>query len=305
MNRREYVYKEAGEGQSLVTNVWHQPGGSPIYFHGGNWVLGHKDMLSRHYIQELLALGFGAVVSPNYRLGPTISAQEGPIQNAKDSYLWAQTILPTLLVQDANVHLDGSKIVTLGHSAGGTLALLMASLPQKPLAILDIFGPKYFNDEFYHTPNPAFSKIPNFEQSLIDRIQDDVPPPSTTPPPAGPNGPDFSNYRVAWLFTSFKKGTWLRSVVPDGGFSSVDPAGLFSSSSPPTSFIHGSADGLVDVRFSRQAFSALEREGVDSKLVIADAGHRFDAGAKPGDHQYNLVVEGVRFLASYAITPTE
>jgi acetyl esterase/lipase len=82
-------------------------------------------MLSQDYIQELLDLGFGAVVSPNYRLAPTISAAEGPVQDAKDSYLWTQTQLPGLLAKDANIRLDGSRIVTLGHSAGGTLALLM------------------------------------------------------------------------------------------------------------------------------------------------------------------------------------
>lgn len=82
-------------------------------------------MLSPNYIKELLDLGFGAVVSPNYRLVPTISAQEGPVQDAKDSYSWSQTKLPELLARDANVHLDGNKIVTFGHSAGGALALLM------------------------------------------------------------------------------------------------------------------------------------------------------------------------------------
>lgn len=84
-------------------------------------------MLSSDYIKELLDLGFGAVVSPNYRLAPTISALEGPVQDAKDSYAWSQTRLPELLARDANVHLDGNRIVTFGHSAGGTLALLMVS----------------------------------------------------------------------------------------------------------------------------------------------------------------------------------
>ena len=82
-------------------------------------------MLSPDYVKELLDLGFSAVVSPNYRLAPTISAQEGPVQDAKDSYTWSQTKLPQLLAQDANVHVNGNKIVTFGHSAGGTLALLM------------------------------------------------------------------------------------------------------------------------------------------------------------------------------------
>lgn len=86
-------------------------------------------MLSPYYIEKLLELGFGAVVSPNYRLGPTISAQEGPVQDAKDSYLWSQGELPNILLEEANIHLDGSKVVALGHSAGGTLALLMVGFP--------------------------------------------------------------------------------------------------------------------------------------------------------------------------------
>ncbi|KAL4889468.1 Alpha/Beta hydrolase protein [Aspergillus ambiguus] len=308
MSRKEYVYKEVPGGGSLLASVWYNPCAAVIskpialYFHGGNWVLGHKDMLPSHYIEELLGLGFGAVVSPNYRLAPTITALEGPIQDAKDSYLWSQTQLPELLTQDGNVNLDGGKIVTLGHSAGGTLALLMASMPQKPLAILDIFGLKYFDDESYQAPNPAFLKLPVFDQALVDRIQDDVPAPSTAPPPGGPNGPDFSHHRVAWLFTAFRKGTWLSSVVPDGRYDSVDPARLFSASFPPTYFIHGSADTLVDVKFSQKAFKDLRSKGVSTKLIVEEeAPHGFDAGSKPGDHKYNIVAEGFKFLANHAV----
>lgn len=174
-------------------------------------------------------------------------------------------------------------------------------MPRKPLAILDIFGLKYFDDESYNKPNPAWAKLPEFEQTLLDRINDDIPPPNSAPAPGGPKGPDFSHYRVAWLFTALKKGTWLKSVAPDGDCDSIDPARLFSSSSPPVYFIHGTADTLVDVKLSQRAFEDLKREGVDTKLVIEkEAPHGFDAGAKPGDHKYGLVVEGFKFLAHYA-----
>ncbi|KAL2836653.1 Alpha/Beta hydrolase protein [Aspergillus pseudodeflectus] len=303
MSRKEYIYKQV-EGGGLLASVWYKSGaedtGKPIalYFHGGNLVLGHKDMLSQDYIQQLLDLGFGAVVSPNYRLAPTISAAEGPVQDAKDSYLWTQTQLPELLAKDANIRLDGSRIVTLGHSAGGTLALLMASLPQKPLAILDIFGLKYLNDDFYTKPNPAFLKLPDLDQALVDRIYQDLPAPSAGPPPLGPNGPDLNNHRVAWLLTAFKKGTWLSSIVPDGNYSGIDPAALFGSSFPPTYFLHGAADTLVDVEFSRRAFEELKSNGVDTKLVVEEgAPHGFDAGSKPGEHKYELVTAGFKFLA--------
>lgn len=117
----------------------------------------------------------------------------------------------------------------------------------------------------------------------------------------GPNGPDLSNYRVAWLLSSFKKGTWLRSIVPDGNYNGIDPAALFDPSFPPTYFLHGTADTLVGVEFSRRAFEELKRKGVDTKLVVEEgAPHGFDAGAKPGEHKYELVAAGLRFLASHA-----
>jgi acetyl esterase/lipase len=90
-------------------------------------VLGNKGVLSPAYVQELLELGFGAVVSPNYRLCPTVSLLEGPVQDAKDSYAWSQTDLPLRLAEDANVKLSGERIVTFGHLAGATLALLMVN----------------------------------------------------------------------------------------------------------------------------------------------------------------------------------
>jgi acetyl esterase/lipase len=117
----------------------------------------------------------------------------------------------------------------------------------------------------------------------------------------GPNGPDLNNHRVAWLLTAFKKGTWLSSIVPDGNYSGIDPATLFGSSFPPTYFLHGAADTLVDVEFSRRAFEELKSNGIDTKLVVEEgAPHGFDAGSKPGERKYELVTAGFKFLASRA-----
>lgn len=90
-------------------------------------MLGNKDMLLPDCAGRLLDLGFGAVVSPNYRLSPTISLYDGAVLDSIDSYVWCQTELPRHLSDSADVRVDGSKIVTFGHSAGGTLTLLMVS----------------------------------------------------------------------------------------------------------------------------------------------------------------------------------
>lgn len=94
-----------------------------LYYHGGNFTVGSKELLSQNHVKKLLDLGF-VVVSANYRLCPTISVFGGPVTDALDAYSWAQDELPRLLHTDSGVRVDGSKIVVFGHSAGGLLALL-------------------------------------------------------------------------------------------------------------------------------------------------------------------------------------
>lgn len=79
-------------------------------------------MLPPYHRDRLLDLGF-IVVSANYRLCPTITLYEGPVEDSLDAYEWVRLSLPGLLEKEG-VSADGSRIVVLGHSCGGTLALL-------------------------------------------------------------------------------------------------------------------------------------------------------------------------------------
>lgn len=79
-------------------------------------------MLPPYHRDRLLDRGF-IVVSANYRLCPTITLYEGPVRDSLDAYEWARLALPGLL-KNEGVSADGSRIVVLGHSCGGTLALL-------------------------------------------------------------------------------------------------------------------------------------------------------------------------------------
>ncbi|KAJ0287337.1 hypothetical protein COL940_002548 [Colletotrichum noveboracense] len=162
MELNTYTYKHLQGADPIEADVYFKHGNSSstkpiaIYYHGGNFVVGDKGMISPQYIKVLLDLGFGAVVSPNYRLSPTISAYDGAIEDSKDAFSWVQNDLPVKLANDAGIMLDGERVVTWGHSAGGTLALLMASMPKPPKAILDLFGLKYMEDESFAEP----AKIP-------------------------------------------------------------------------------------------------------------------------------------------------
>jgi acetyl esterase/lipase len=83
-------------------------------------------MLGSAHIAALNDAGF-VVVSSDYRLCPTISVVDGPVADTVAAYVWAQSELPGILAKDHGIQVDGKNIVTLGHSCGGGLALLMVS----------------------------------------------------------------------------------------------------------------------------------------------------------------------------------
>ena len=99
-----------------------------IYFHGGGYIVGSRAMLSPAHIEALNEAGF-VVVSSDYRLCPTISVLDGPVGDSVAAYECAQNELPSLLEKHHNVRVEGKNIVTLGHSCGGGLALLMVRTP--------------------------------------------------------------------------------------------------------------------------------------------------------------------------------
>lgn len=55
-----------------------------------------------------------------------MSLYDGPEQDAKDVYRWCKDKLPGLLANDG-VLVDPTKVMTLGYSAGATLALCLVS----------------------------------------------------------------------------------------------------------------------------------------------------------------------------------
>lgn len=97
-----------------------------LYFHGGGYIVGSRAMLPATHIEALNENGF-ITVSSDYRLGPTISVLDGPVTDSVAAYEWSQNELPQLLEKEHDIQVDGKNIVTLGHSCGGGLALLMVS----------------------------------------------------------------------------------------------------------------------------------------------------------------------------------
>ena len=87
-------------------------------------------------------------VSIDYRLCPEINLVDGPIADVNDAYSWAQTRLQAI-VRSKGVLVDTEKIVVIGWSTGGHLAMTTAWKSKQagtkpPVAILSFYGPTDF-----------------------------------------------------------------------------------------------------------------------------------------------------------------
>ena len=179
-------------------------------------------------------------------------------------------------------------------------------MPNPPLAILDFYGPKFFSSDFWSSPLPALAHFPHFGETFISQIHNENPPNFTAMSlkRSSPDGEmpslDFSQARNAWLFTALKHGYHLQSVVRDGLYDRVDPSKPFSKNFPPACFIHGTADNLVDFKFSEDAFHRLSECGVESKLVaVSDKGHGFDKELDQDSPLFSQILTGLEFLANH------
>ncbi|OGM44525.1 hypothetical protein ABOM_006702 [Aspergillus bombycis] len=300
MKTREYIYKKGNEDENILVDVyWSEVSfkrSSPIaiIFHAGGFVKWSKEVVPKSEISTLTNLGF-VVLAPNYRLCPQISVYNGPITDSRDCLVWAANEL-TGLLQNESVEVDPTRIVTMGHSAGGTLALLMGCTPEVPVtAVLDFYGLKYFSDPMWRLPIPEFEQSSSWPQNYIDKIYEG----HQVSTSARFLGSDTLPPRDAWFATHMKQGTLLEEIVKNEDNSCIDGTARFSTSFPRTMFIHGTADKVTHHRFSERAHEELKGLGVVTDLLLADGeGHVFDLTLEEDDVTFvKYVLPGLKFLA--------
>lgn len=119
--------------------------------HGGDFVLSHRRDINPTHIETLIEHGF-IPVSVDYRLCPELNILEGPMTDVRDALEWARYELPQIRLPYPNLHLDGDRVVTVGWSSGGHLAMTLAwTAPalgfKAPDATLSFYGPSDFDDE--------------------------------------------------------------------------------------------------------------------------------------------------------------
>ena len=113
---------------------------------GGHMTLSRKAV--RPY-QTTLLIEYGMLpISLDYRLCPEVNLIEGPMADVRDALRWARTKL-TILKPVHDLNIDTSRIVMIGWSSGGHLAMSTAwTAPaaglEPPLAMLSFYAPVDF-----------------------------------------------------------------------------------------------------------------------------------------------------------------
>ena len=134
-------------------------------------------MLSRKDIrpkQTQLLLDNGLLpVSIDYRLCPEVNLLEGPMTDVCDALEWARHQLPAL--KRPGVEVDGDKVVVVGWSTGGHLAMTLAWTTRlqnlkPPDAILAFYCPTDYEDDckYIKIPNTAVMAIPYLDLKVTN-----------------------------------------------------------------------------------------------------------------------------------------
>ncbi|KAH7230028.1 Alpha/Beta hydrolase protein [Fusarium solani] len=149
METKEYTYATLEEGAALTADVYYKPGAGNdvkaaqpivILIYGGGFVAGSKAAVSKSRLDSLIHDSGFTVVVPDYRHCSTVSVFDGPVTDIHNCYSWTREKLPALLSRDTGVLIDGSRVVVIGSSAGGTLVLHLASASPPPKAIVSYFS---------------------------------------------------------------------------------------------------------------------------------------------------------------------
>jgi acetyl esterase/lipase len=236
---------------SILHPQFSDPAPGVLVVHGGSWQHGDSTQLAA--LNRYLAARGYLVAAINYRLLP-----DHPFPAARDDVLMA---LDYLKANAATIGLDASKIVLLGRSAGGQLALLVAYTAGDP-AIRGVIG-------FY----PATDLGYGYDHPCHPRLLDGRP-----------------------VISAYLGGG--PNQVPEV-YAAASPI-TFADTAPPTLLIHGGRDELVAPAHSERLAARLAQARRPHLLLrLPWATHGCDANfGGPAGQLSTYAVE--RFLAAVA-----
>ncbi|KAF2964213.1 hypothetical protein GQX73_g9357 [Xylaria multiplex] len=301
-----------------------------LMIHGGGHVmLSRKDVRPR---QTQLLLKHGVLpVSVDYRLCPETTIVDGPLVDVSDAYAWARNTLPFLKLKNSSVRIDPSRVIVIGWSTGGTLAMSLGftSVPRglpPPEGILVFYCPTNYEDEFWQKPNmPDHSEA--YSQDEFDILESVRHAPITaynpprelvaaggwmTPKDARSRLVLHMNWRGQTLPVLFNglppSETVLETERSEFARMEQPPKENIIKASPysqivrgnyksPTYIVFGMKDDLIPWQQAQQTADALKEAGVESGItLVPDQPHLFDMFRDPDGKRWEAVLDGYRFL---------
>jgi acetyl esterase/lipase len=244
-------------GVQLKLDVWQVqttfPVPTVIYYHGGGWFFGDRTG-AVPYFMPWIARGWN-VINVEYRMSGTAPAPAA-VQDARCALRWVYR-------NAKQFHLDSSRIIVTGHSAGGHLALMagmlqdsdgldtncpadasVGDLPMKVAAVIDWYG----------------------IADVTDVLQ----------------GPNEQTYAVAWLGSQPDKEAQANRVSPIH----YVRAGL-----PPIFMVHGDQDPTVPYSESVHLHQLLDAAHQPNQLYTIPGGKHGMFGKDADEQAYEQIWE--------------
>ncbi|KAK4640000.1 Type I Iterative PKS [Podospora bellae-mahoneyi] len=297
-----------------------------LMIHGGGHIMLSRADIRPCQTELLLSKGF-LPVSIDYRLCPETTLQEGPMCDTVSALSWVRNTLPSLPLARTDIRVDGEKVVAIGWSTGGHLAMSLSWKSAEfdvrpPEAILAVYSPSDYKDPFWTQPN-----IPEGSESMFPIAADsafmtlDQPitaynPPSSAKAVGGWMSVVDPRSRLALYMNHHGKTleVLLRGVsaingkreVSEEEVTAVSPLAQVQQNRyrTPTFIVHPRLDDLIPWQQAQRMHQALKERGVDAELRIVDEGakHLFDVG-KGWERRHpqgsKVVREGFEFLVKY------
>jgi acetyl esterase/lipase len=200
-----------------------------INIHGGGWNKGVKE--SQTGFNTFFKAGY-AVANIEYRLTQQATAPAA-VEDARCALIY--------LIKNAEaLNIDVNKIVVMGGSAGGHLALMAGLLG---------------NDDRFDRNCKGVKKVK--VAAIINKY----------------GITDVWDWGYGKNITSKSATRWLGNRTTDEKFAaSVSPITYVNKNSPPVYIVHGDADPTVPYQHSVALYNKLQKAGVKSKFVTVEGG---------------------------------
>ncbi|KAL4940292.1 hypothetical protein BDV06DRAFT_230433 [Aspergillus oleicola] len=331
------LYKQA-EKTALFADIYYPPSvldtPQPIalMIHGGGHVMLSRKDIRPKQTAYLHSLGF-LPVSIDYRLCPETTLPDGPMRDVCDALTWARNTLPSIPLLCAGLTIDASRVVVVGWSTGGHLAMTTAFTSVErglapPDAILAFYCPTDYEDPVWSQPNYPENTdtdgISRLQYNLFEGVQRHPITAYNVPNSKAVGGwmaPEDPRSRIV-LHMNWKGQclpVLLHGLPTADSISPTVAEELMSQPQPdveeiqrvspyaqiqngvyrtPTFLIHGTEDDLIPWEQSVRTVEALKEKGVRAEVsVLEEKVHLFDLYRDADGTGWEVVSKGYEFLA--------